>query len=84
MSLAARLAEHVRACFAGIWIQSWEHEDALVEIADLCRQESWRLAVWSIDRGFSAVAGQADNQPVTAGADPLAAVRAVGALAGQD
>ena len=30
MSLSERLAENVRACFAGIWIQSHEHEDALL------------------------------------------------------
>ena len=81
MSLSMRLTEHVRACFSGIWIQSWEHEDALAEIAGLCRQEAWRLAVWSIDRGLSIAAGQADSQPAAAGADPLAAIRAVSAMA---
>ncbi|HEY5312923.1 MAG TPA: hypothetical protein VIK18_10410, partial [Pirellulales bacterium] len=83
MSLSMRLAEHVRACFSGIWIQSWEHEDALAEIARLCRQEAWRLAVWNIDRGLSTMAGQADSQPAAAGADPLAAIRAVSAMATQ-
>ena len=31
MSLSQRLAEHVRACFTGLWIESHEHEDALAE-----------------------------------------------------
>ena len=51
MSLQERLTELVRACFAGLWIQSYEHEDALAEIGQLCRQENWKLASWDIDRG---------------------------------
>ena len=44
MSLTERLSEMVRACFTGLWIESHEHEDALAEIAQLCRNEEWRLA----------------------------------------
>lgn len=75
MPLATRLAEHVRACFAGLWIQSHEHDEALAELAQLCRQEAWRMAVWDIDRGLQA-GGEA-----MAAADPLSAVRALPALA---
>ena len=53
MTLAERLAEHVRACFTGIWISSHEHQDALAEIAELCRREDWRLVTWDIDQGLS-------------------------------
>src|ERR1043165_6106398 len=52
MPLAQRLAELVQACFTGIWIESHEHEDALAEIAALCRQEQWRLITWDIDQGL--------------------------------
>jgi hypothetical protein len=79
MSLSERLAEHVRACFAGLWVQSFEHEDALAEIAQLCRRENWRLAVWDIEQSLQ-VAGD-DNSAATAGADPLAAIRSLGAMA---
>ena len=79
MSLSERLAEHVRACFAGLWVQSFEHEDALAEIAQLCRRENWRLAVWDIEQSLQ-VAGD-DDSAATAGADPLAAIRSLGALA---
>jgi len=51
MTLAERLSEYVRACFTGIWVQSFEHDDAIVEIARLCRQQRWSLATWDIDRG---------------------------------
>ena len=82
MSLSERLAEHVRACFTGIWIESHEHEDALRDIARLCHEEDWRLATWDIDRGLR-LPGQ-DAGPVGAGGDPLAAVRALNSLAGED
>jgi hypothetical protein len=42
MQLASKLAELVRACFTGIWVESHEHLDAMTEIAQLCRQEGWR------------------------------------------
>ncbi len=35
MSLTEKLAEQVRACFTGLWIESHEHEDALRDIAAL-------------------------------------------------
>jgi hypothetical protein len=81
MSLAERLSEYVRACFTGIWIDSYEHEDGLSEMAALCRQETWRPAVWDIDRGLQ-VAGQQGAD--AAGSDPLAAVRSLGTLAAPD
>ena len=80
MSLAERLSEYVRACFTGLWIETHEHEDALAEMAALCRQENWRLAVWDIDRGLQ-LAGQ---EAEAAGSDPLAAIRALGTLAAPD
>jgi len=36
MQLSHQLAEFVRACFAGVWLESHEHEDAILEIAQLC------------------------------------------------
>src|SRR5579872_2331280 len=77
MTLSQRLAEYVRACFTGLWIESHEHDDALSEIAQLCRAENWRLASWDISQGLT-IGGQ---QPEERASDPLAAVRAVNALA---
>src|SRR6516165_9146709 len=79
MSLAERLLEYVSACFTGIWIESHEHADALAEIASVCRQENWRLAVWDISLGLSVVG--ADKGSIPAGGDPLAAIGALGSLA---
>jgi len=76
--LAERLNEYVRACFTGLWVQSHEHEDALAEIARLCRQEHWRLATWDVDRGLSTSGTEAGA--MTGATDPLAAIRAVSSL----
>ena len=84
MTLSERLSEYVRACFTGIWIQSAEHDDAIAEIAHLCRLRGWNLATWDIDRGLS-IAGQVDASSTAVGAaDPLAAIKAIGSLATAD
>jgi hypothetical protein len=82
MTLSKSLYEYVSACFTGLWVQSHEHQDALREIAQLCREQDWRLASWDIDQGLIISGG---DQPADAnGNDPLAAIRAVNALAAAD
>lgn len=80
MPLTERVSELVRACFTGLWVQSHEHQDALQEIAQLCRREKWRLATWDIDQGLH-VGTQATE---SGGQDPLAAIRALPAMATKD
>jgi hypothetical protein len=75
-TLAHRLSEYIAAAFTGLWIQSYEHEDALAEIARLCHDRQWSLAVWDIDRGL-----QVNGQPAENTGDPLAAIRAISSLA---
>ena len=84
MSLSQRLAELISACFTGLWVQSFERQDALAEIAQLCRQENWRLSVWDIEQGLR-IPGPGNAQAVDAGgSDPLAAIRSINALATAD
>jgi hypothetical protein len=84
MSLHNQLAEYIAACFTCLWIQSHEHEDALAEIAQLCRDENWRLAVWDIAQGLQ-IPGNGDSADASAGAaDPLAAINAINSLATPD
>ncbi|MEW4489455.1 AAA family ATPase [Thalassoglobus sp. JC818] len=80
MSLTERLGEYVRACFSGIWIETHEHQDALVAIAQLCRQEDWRLATWDIEQGLKVPGAEIE----ATGNDPLAAIRAVNSLVTPD
>ncbi len=81
MNIRTRLTEYVRACFTGIWIESHEHQEALTEIAELCRDEQWQLATWDIDSGLN-IPGQSETE--NSNSDPLAAIRAVNALATSD
>jgi hypothetical protein len=80
MSLTERLGEYVRACFTGLWIESYEHQDALTAISQLCRDEDWRLAIWDIEQGLRVSGAESE----AGGSDPLAAIRAVNSLATSD
>ena len=85
MALTERLSEYVRACFAGLWIRTHEPDDALREIAALCRQESWRLANWDVDQGLQLMAAASNGGLETASArDPLSVLRALPTLAVPD
>jgi hypothetical protein len=84
MSLSQQLAEYISAAFTGLWVQSHEHDDALTEIARMCRDNEWRLAVWDVERGLH-LPGQGNGQTADAGSnDPLAAIRSLNAMASAD
>ena len=80
MNLSEQIEELVRAAFSGIWITSHEKQDAISELAELCRREDWILATWNVAAGMH-IDGQTFDDDA---ADPLAAVRAVGAVANDD
>jgi hypothetical protein len=82
MTLANSLIDYIRACCSGIWIQSHEHEDALADISRLCAEQQWHLATWDIEQGLQ-IPGQT-SEDAAATNDPLAAIRAVNALATPD
>jgi len=79
MSLSQRLGEYIAAAFTGIWIQSHEHHDALIEIARMCKDNKWTLATWDIDRGM-----QSNGQAAAGTSDPLAAIRTLPSLASKN
>jgi len=79
MTFTDKLREYIAACFTGIWVQSHEHPDALIEIARMCKDRNWSLAVWDIDKGL-----QAHGQPAAGTPDPLAAIRSLPAMAKAD
>jgi hypothetical protein len=84
MTLSERLHELVRAAFTGIWIQTFEPDDAVAEITALCREHSWSLATWDIDRGLQVVSGRSETGASPAPTDPVAAVRALQAITTSD
>jgi len=80
MTLAQRLEEYVRACFTGLWIESHEHPDALIEITQLCRQEQWVLATWDLDQGLRGAGIDANH----GGSDPLSVIRSANSLSSSE
>ncbi len=84
MTLTESLREYIAAAFTGIWIESHEHADALVEISQLCQQQDppWRLATWDIESGLTVAGHQASDG--SSSQDPLAAIRSINALATED
>ena len=78
MKMNERFSEYVRACFSGIWLQSHEHQDALMEVGRICQEQSWRFAVWNIESGLTFPVERVSNGPVAG--DPLSAVRAAATL----
>jgi hypothetical protein len=79
MSLSENLREYIAAAFTGIWIQSAEHHDALVEIARLCKAQKWSLATWDVDKGLSS-----GGQPAPGTNDPVAAIKSLAAMSRKD
>ena len=78
--LKEKLKELVSACFTGIWIETFEFQEATTEICELCRNEEWISAIWDV--GFGLRVG--NGEPIADATDPLAAIKAVSSLATPD
>jgi len=76
--LKNRMRELIQACFTGIWLRSHEMTEAVSDLSHLCRDEQWQLMTWDIEQGLASSSGVAVSEAV----DPLAAIRALGAMAG--
>jgi hypothetical protein len=74
--LSNRLRELIQACFTGIWIETQEWHDALEEIRQLCRGESWRLLTWDISQGLRS----GDTTVDGVGKDPISTLQAIARL----
>jgi hypothetical protein len=81
MTLTDRLTEYVNAAFTGLWVQTHEPDEAEREIIRHAREAKWTIAVWDIADGLRVAATSAGNRPETGAGDPLAALRALPALA---
>jgi len=77
-TLSKTLREYVAGCFTGIWIETLEPQEAMAEIRQLSRDESWQYAKWDVDAGL-----RVGDEVVEDGRDPLAAVKAASAMGGE-
>ena len=75
MPFIQNLREHIAAAFTGLWAQTHEPEEALRDIAALCRDSNWPLATWDVDKGLQVGGGASP-----AATDPVAAIKSVNSL----
>ncbi|HEX3314444.1 MAG TPA: AAA family ATPase, partial [Gemmataceae bacterium] len=80
MRLTEQLRDYVNAAFTGLWVQTQEPDEAEREILLLARDRRWRIAVWDVAQGLR-VAGSTGSSAESAAGDPIAALRAISALA---
>ena len=79
MKLADQLTTYINAAFSGIWLTSHEPEEAEREITQLARSKKWKIAIWDVANGLRLASNS--TTPDAGAGDPLAALRALPALA---
>ncbi len=84
MTLATVLTDYINACFIGLWVQTLEPDEAEREITRHALEQRWKLAVWDVANGIRLPAANGQPGLETGAGDPLAALRAVPALAEPD
>lgn len=80
-TLGLRMTELVRACFTGVCIKSYEPDDAIAELLQLCRDENWSLMTWDLAQGLK---GFGDTSTASELVDPIGAVKALSAITNGD
>ena len=78
MSLIRELTDYIHAAFTGLWVQTFEPDEAERELVEHGRQSGWTIAVWDIARGLRLPIG---NAAAPEAADPVSVLRGLPALA---
>ena len=84
MTLAEQVTEYVHAAFAGLWVQTSEPDEAERELVEHGRQRNWVMAAWGVAAGLRRPGTPGETGIDGAAGDPLAAMRALAALADPD
>jgi hypothetical protein len=69
--LQVRMHELVNAGFAGLYVQSHEPDNAVLEIHTLAHRNEWSLLVWDVDAGLSVNGGPPQS------IDPFGAIKSL-------
>jgi len=69
--LKKEIKEAIAAAFSGIWINSYEHEDALAAISEACKEHTWQLITWDPEFG---VRSPEDKNPTPSDDEPNPAI----------
>lgn len=81
MRLTDQLTDYINAAFPGLYVQTWESDEAEREIIRLARQQKWKIAIWDMANGLRLPQAPAGARSDAGAGDPLAALRALPALA---
>jgi hypothetical protein len=81
MGLNDQLTDYINAAFSGIYVQTSEPDEAEREIVRHARERQWTVAVWDIASGLRLPNANGTPRPDNTAGDPLAALRALPALA---
>ena len=79
MTLIQRLTDYIHAAFTGLWVQTFEPDEAERELVEHGRQAGWTVAVWDIARGLRLPISNGAAAPEAA--DPVSVLRGLPALA---
>jgi hypothetical protein len=79
MKLTDQLTDYTNAAFTGLWLQTFEPDEAERELIRQARQQWWKLAVWDVANGLRLPLNPNGEKETGAG-DPLAALRALPSL----
>jgi hypothetical protein len=81
MKLSEQLTDYVHAAFSGLWVRTSEPDEAEREILRHARDQKWKVAVWDVSNGLRVANERGTFHGDAMPGDPLAALRAVPALA---
>src|SRR5215831_7748908 len=85
MTLTEQLTDYIQAAFSGLWVQTSEADEAEREILRLAHDQGWKAAAWDVAHGLRLPGATGEGpSPESAAGDPLAALRALPALAEAD
>jgi len=79
MSLVTQLTDYINAAFTGLWVQTFEPDEAERELMELARRSNWTLAVWDLARHLRIPVGAPGVVPEAAG--PIDVLRLLPTLA---
>jgi hypothetical protein len=81
MKLSEQITDYVHAAFSGLWIRTSEPDEAEREIVQHAKEKQWKVAAWDVANGLRVANERGTFHGDAMPGDPLAALRAVPALA---
>jgi hypothetical protein len=83
MTLTEQITDYVHAAFSGLYVVTFEPDEAERELVALARRQGWDVAAWDVADGLR-VPGSAAARNDAGPGDPVAALRALPTLAKPD